>query len=69
MIDKLLANGVSLKDPDALMMKGFIYYDKREFVRALKVFKEFIKRYPQSEMVPQAREWKAMTERSIKYIG
>jgi tetratricopeptide (TPR) repeat protein len=69
MIDKLLANGVSLKDPDALMMKGFIYYDKREFVRALKVFKEFIKRYPQSDMVPQAREWKAMTERSIKYIG
>jgi len=69
MIDKLLENGISLKDPDALMMKGFIYYDKREFVRALKVFNEFIKRYPQSDMVPHVREWKAMTERSIKYIG
>ncbi|MBN2322635.1 MAG: tetratricopeptide repeat protein [Spirochaetes bacterium] len=69
LIDKLLENGVSMKDPDALMMKGFIYYDKREFVRALKVFNEFIKRYPQSDLVPNVREWKAMTERSIKYIG
>lgn len=69
MIDKLLENGISLKDPDALMMKGFIYFDAREFVRALKVFNEFIKMYPQSELVPHVREWKAMTERSIKYIG
>ena len=68
-IEKMLSNSIILKDEEALILKGYIYYDRREFVKALKVFKEFIKSYPKSEMLGTAREWKAMTERSIKYIG
>lgn len=68
-IEIMLSNSIILKDEEALILKGYIYYDRREFVKALKVFKEFIKSYPKSEMLGTAREWKAMTERSIKYIG
>jgi len=68
-IEKMLSNSIPLKDEEALILKGYIYYDRREFVKALKVFKEFIKSYPKSEELGTAREWKAMTERSIKYIG
>ena len=67
--DKVLSNGVAVSDEDALMLKGYIFYDRREFVKALKVFNEFIKRYPRSEKLSSAREWTAMCERSIKYLG
>ena len=67
--DKVLSNGVPVSDEDALMLKGYIFYDRREFVRALKVFNEFKKRYPRSEKLSSAREWTAMCERSIKYLG
>ena len=67
--DKVLSNGVAVRDEDALMLKGYIFYDRREFVRALKVFNEFIKRYPRSEKLSSARQWTAMCERSIKYLG
>jgi outer membrane protein assembly factor BamD (BamD/ComL family) len=66
--DKALSNGVAVSDEDALMLKGYIFYDRREFVRALKVFNEFKKRYPRSEKLSSAREWSAMCERSIKYL-
>jgi len=68
-IEKMLSNSIPLKDEEALLLKGYIYYDRRQFMKALKVFKEFIKSYPKSEMLQTAREWKAMTERSIKYLG
>lgn len=68
-IEKLLTNSVSSRDEEALVLKGYIYYDNREFVRALKVFKEFIRRYPNSALLGTAIEWKVMTERSIKYLG
>jgi tetratricopeptide (TPR) repeat protein len=68
-IEKLLSNSIPSKDEEAMLMKGYIYYDRREFVKALKVFKEFIKNYPNSKLYRTAREWKAMTERSIKYLG
>ncbi len=68
-IEKMLSNSIPLKDEEALLLKGYIHYDRRQFVSALKVFKKFIKIYPKSEMLGTAREWKAMTERSIKYIG
>jgi len=63
-----LSNGVAVSDEDALMLKGYIFYDRREFIRALKIFNEFIKRYPRSEKLSSAREWTAMCERSIKYL-
>ena len=46
-----------------------MYYDSRNFIRALKTFDAFIKKYPGSGQVHKAREWKAMSERSIKYLG
>ena len=68
-IEKLLNNSITLKDQEALLIKGYMYYDRREFVKALKVFNEFLKLYPKSKLYGTAREWKAMTERSIKYVG
>jgi tetratricopeptide (TPR) repeat protein len=68
-IDKILGNGVSFEDEEALLLKGFVYYDTRDFLRALKTFDMFIKKYPGSDQVHKAREWKAMSERSVKYLG
>jgi tetratricopeptide (TPR) repeat protein len=68
-IDKILGNGVPFKDEEALLLKGFVYYDTRDFLRALKTFDGFIKKYPKSIQVHKALEWKAMSERSIKYLG
>ncbi|UCB44993.1 MAG: tetratricopeptide repeat protein [Spirochaetota bacterium] len=68
-IDQILSNAINTKDEESFLLKGYIYYDKREFLKALKVFKDFIKTYPYSEMLNTAREWKAMTERSLKYLG
>jgi tetratricopeptide (TPR) repeat protein len=68
-IEKILNNTIDIKDEESLLLKGYIYYDKREFMKALKAFNDFIKKYPTSEKLKTAREWKAMTERSIKYIG
>lgn len=67
-IDKIISNSVHIKDEEALLLKGYIYYDKRNFLKALKVFNDFIKRFPKSDKISTAREWKAMCERSIKYL-
>jgi tetratricopeptide (TPR) repeat protein len=68
-IEQILNNAIDIKDEESFLLKGYIYFDKREFLKALKVFKDFIKKYPASEQLNTAREWKAMTERSLKYIG
>jgi tetratricopeptide (TPR) repeat protein len=68
-IDKTMGNKRSEKDEDAYLLKGFIYYDNRDFVRALKIFNTFPKRFPESTKMKTAREWEAMCERSIKYLG
>jgi tetratricopeptide (TPR) repeat protein len=68
-IDAILDNGTPFKDEDALLLKGFLHYDTRDFPRALKTFDSFIRKYPGSPQVRKAREWKAMSERSIKYLG
>jgi tetratricopeptide (TPR) repeat protein len=68
-IETTLSNRVTLKDEDTFMLKGYIYYDARDFYRALKVFDTFLKKYPQSNQTSTAEEWKAMAERNIKYLG
>ncbi len=68
-IDKTMSNQRSEKDEDAYLLKGFIYYDDRDFVRALKVFNNFPKRFPESTKLNTARDWEEMCERSIKYLG
>jgi tetratricopeptide (TPR) repeat protein len=68
-IETTLSNNLTLKDEDTFLLKGYIYYDARDYYRALKVFDAFTKKYPQSNQVKTAEEWKAMAERSIKYLG
>ncbi len=68
-IQKMLENSIILKDEESLLLKGYIYYDRRDFIKALKIFNDFIKNYPDSERINTAREWKTMSERSIKYLG
>jgi len=68
-INTLLKNTIHIKDEDASLLKGYIFYDKRDFIHALKIFNDFIKKYPESKNIPTAREWKAMCERSVKYFG
>jgi tetratricopeptide (TPR) repeat protein len=68
-VDVTLTNKIILKDEDSYLLKGYIYYDVREYYRALKIFDDFPKRFPQSQMTQSAKEWKAMCERSIKYLS
>lgn len=68
-VESILENTVALKDQQALLLKGYIYYEKTDYVRALKIFNEFIKKYPHSESIDVARKWKKMCERSIKYLN
>jgi len=68
-IKKIRANTIPSRDEDAQLLKGYIHYDGRNYVQALKAFHEFIEKYPQSEKISTAQEWKAMCERSIKYLG
>jgi tetratricopeptide (TPR) repeat protein len=68
-IEKILGNGAPFRDEEAFLLKGFVYYDSRNYLQALKTFDAFIKQYPSSVQVYKAREWKAMSERSIKYLG
>jgi tetratricopeptide (TPR) repeat protein len=68
-IDSILSNSVLTKDEEALLLKGYIYYDRQEFLLALKVFHNFLKTYPYSERSKTAYEWKALCERTLKYLG
>jgi len=68
-VDSTLSNSPTLKDEDAYLLKGYIYYDSRDYYRALKVFDDFPKRFPHSNRLRTAKEWKAMSERSIKYLS
>ena len=68
-INRTLANAVPTKDEEAYLLKGYIYYDRRDFLNALKVFHDFLRKYPYSERAKTAYEWKAMCERSLKYLG
>jgi outer membrane protein assembly factor BamD (BamD/ComL family) len=68
-IEEICSNAVFSRDEEAQLLKGYIHYDSRNYVKALKAFHEFIETYPQSEKISTAHEWKAMCERSIKYLG
>jgi tetratricopeptide (TPR) repeat protein len=68
-VDTTMTNSVLLRDEDSYLLKGYMYYDVRDYYRALKIFDDFAKRFPQSQKVQTAREWKLMCERSIKYLG
>jgi len=68
-LNRILLNSVKSKDEKAQLLKGYIYYDRREFIKALKVFRDFIKKYPYSGHLRTAQEWKSMCERNIKYLG
>jgi len=68
-IDLILSNSVVSKDEEALLLKGYIYYDRQEFLQALKVFHNFLKTYPYSERTKTAYEWKSLCERTLKYLG
>ncbi len=68
-IDRMLENSVPDKDEEALLIKGYIYYDRRKYVQALRIFNDFLKRFPNSTRAKTASEWKAMCERSIRYLN
>jgi TolA-binding protein len=68
-LNDILNNSLPQKDEESHLLKGFIFYDKRDFIGALKIFRDFIKTYPDSTNVHTAKEWEAMCERSIKYLG
>jgi outer membrane protein assembly factor BamD (BamD/ComL family) len=68
-INEILTNSLDLKNEEVQLIKGYIYFDRQDFVQALKIFNDFIKRYPSSESIRTAEEWKAMCERSIKYLS
>jgi len=68
-IDKVLKNTVYIKDEEAQLLKGYIYYDRNDFIMSLKVFNDFIKRFHKSSKVRTAREWKELCERNIRYFG
>ncbi len=67
--NRALQNGVSEKDEDVQLIKGYIYYDKRQYVKALRVFNDFLIKFPKSTRIKTVREWKAMCERSIRYLN
>jgi tetratricopeptide (TPR) repeat protein len=68
-IDKVLVNQVNLRDEQATLMKGYILYDQRKYVKALRTFNSFLSRYQGSSRSSTAREWKRMCERVIRYYG
>ena len=68
-VDTTLTNNVTLKDEDSYLLKGYLYYDARDYYRALKIFDSFATRFPQSRNIQTARAWKLMCERSVKYLG
>jgi tetratricopeptide (TPR) repeat protein len=68
-INSILSNSIRTKDEEAQLLKGYIYYDRRDYIGALKIFHDFLKKYPYSERAKTAHEWKSMCERSIKYLG
>lgn len=68
-LEQVLQNRDTSKDEEALIISGYIYYDRREFYRALRIFNDFIKRYPRSPYARNARDWKAMSERAIRYLN
>jgi tetratricopeptide (TPR) repeat protein len=68
-LEQVLKNRDTSKDEEALLISGYIYYDSRDFYRALKIFNDFIKRYPRSPYFRNARDWKAMAERAIRYLN
>jgi TolA-binding protein len=68
-IQMVLDNEVSIHDENAQLLKGYIAYDRKQYVQALHIFDRFIESYPRSERVETAREWKSMCERVIRYFG
>ena len=68
-IDTILTNTIPLKDEEAYLLMGFVYYDARDFYRARRIFGDFPTRFPDSTQLETAKEWKAMSERSIRYFG
>lgn len=68
-LEKVLTNDADLMDEQATLMKGYLLYDQRNYVQALSTFNRFISRYPKSDLLPAAREWKDMCERVIRYYG
>ncbi len=66
---KVLSNGFHKWDENALFKIGLIYYDKRMYYKALKSFDTFIKKYPHSKRLKEAKQWKDICERSIKYFN
>jgi tetratricopeptide (TPR) repeat protein len=68
-IEEILNNSVPAANEQALLLRGYIYYDRREFARALKVFHDFLRAYPYSERAKTAHEWKVLCERSLKYLN
>jgi tetratricopeptide (TPR) repeat protein len=67
--DTTLTNNIALKDEDSFLLKGYMYYDLREYYKALNIFNSFKKRFPKSSNMQTAEEWKSMCERSVKYLG
>jgi len=68
-ISSLISNSIYAKDQDGFILKGIIMYKTRNYNEALQIFNNFLKRYPSSMRKSEVREWKALCERSIKYLN
>ena len=68
-INSLISNSIYAKDQNGFILKGIIMYKTGNYNEALQIFNNFLKRYPSSRRKSEVREWKALCERSIKYLN
>lgn len=66
---KIISNSYNIKDEEGTFNIGLIYYDKKDYIHAYKTFREFIKSYPRSKKINDAKSWMDICERSIKYFN
>jgi len=68
-INSLISNSIYAKDQNGFILKGIIMYKTGNYNEALQIFNNFLKRYPSSRRKSEVRDWKALCERSIKYLN
>jgi len=65
----IISNRYNFKDEDALFKIGLIYYDEKKYIHAYKIFREFVRKYPNSKRINEVKSWMDICERNIKYFN
>ncbi len=65
--NKTLANGYAHKDQDALIKKGFSYYQLENYDVAARDFQSYLEHYPYGRHNMDARKWKERATKEILY--